>query len=195
MNPTLNAKIIFLAASLALAGCASPPEPAADLAECVFPDAPTESAPLWVCDSPIEGVELSAVGFAQPSKAGNSFMKQMATADARVQLAATFKTRVQNMIKQYAETTGSADSETVNRVNTSVSKLITNETLVGSRVFRTRTSPSGGLYVLVGLDTANVQQAAKDSIQTSINNDQALWQEFKAKKAHDELAVEISKMQ
>ena len=195
MNPTVNAKIIFLAASLALAGCASAPKPAADLAECVFPDAPTESAPLWVCDSPIEGVELSAVGYAQTSKAGNSFMKQMAAADARVQLAAIFKTRVQNMIKQYAETTGSADSETVNRVNTSVSKLITNETLVGSRIFRTRTSPTGGLYVLIGLDTANVQQAAKESIQTSMNNDQALWQEFKAKKAQDELALEISKMQ
>lgn len=195
MNPSINAKIIFLAASLALAGCSSAPKPAADLAECVFPDSPADSAPLWICDAPIEGVELSAVGYSQPSKAGNSFMKQMAAADGRVQLAAIFKTRVQNMIKQYAETTGAADSETVNRVNTSVSKLITNETLIGSRIFRTRTSPTGGLYVLIGLDTANVQQAAKESIQTSMNNDQALWQEFKAKKAQDELALEISKMQ
>ena len=118
----------------------------------------------------------------------------MATADACVQLAQIFKTRVQNMIKQYAETTGAADTETVNKVNTSVSKLITNETLVGSRIFRTRTSPKGGLYVLVGLDSARVQQAAEESLKTSMNNDQALWQEFKAKKAQDELAADIAKM-
>ena len=79
-------------------------------------------------------------------------------------------------------------------LNTSVSKLITNETLVGSRIFKTRTSPSGGLFVLMGLDSTNVQQAAKESIQTSMNNDQALWQEFKAKKAQDELAAEIATM-
>lgn len=196
MTPMTKTNIVILLSALALAGCggSSGPKPQADLKECVFPDAPDAEAPLWVCDAPIDGVELSAVGYANKSKAGNSFMKQMAASDARVQLAAIFKTRVQNMIKQYAETTGSADSETVNMVNTSVSKLITNETLVGSRIFRTRTSPTGGLFVLIGLDTANVQQAAKDSIQTSMNNDQALWQEFKAKKAQDELALEISKM-
>ncbi len=194
MNPFTKPNTIILLSALVLVGCGGGPKPKADLAECVFPDSPETAAPLWVCDAPVDGVALSAVGFSQKSKAGNSFMKQMASSDARVQLAAIFKTRVQNMIKQYAETTGAADSETVNKVNTSVSKLITNETLIGSRIFRTRTSPTGGLFVLIGLDTTNVQQAAEESIQTSMNNDQALWQEFKAKKAQDELALEISKM-
>ena len=195
MKPARSYKLILLLSIFTLASCGGgSPKPQADLAECVFPDSPDSPAPLWVCDAPIEGVDLSAVGYAQKTKAGNSFQKQMATADARVQLAQIFKTRVQNMIKQYAETTGAADTETVNKVNTSVSKLITNETLVGSRIFRTRTSPKGGLYVLVGLDTANVQQAAEESLKTSMNNDQALWQEFKAKKAQDELAAEIAKM-
>lgn len=194
MKPTLKPSIAVVFATLLMAGCAKPPPPQTDAADCVFPDAPETPAPAWICDAPVEGVELSAVGYSQKSKAGNSFMKQMASTDARVQLAAAFKTRVQNMIKQYAETTGSADAETVDRVNTSVSKLITNETLVGSRIFRTRTSPTGGLFVLIGLDTAKVQQAAEDSIQTSMNNEQALWQEFKAKKAQDELAAEIANM-
>jgi len=195
MKLAANYQTLILLTTLALASCGgSSPEPQADLAECVFPDAPDSAAPMWVCDAPIEGVELSAVGYAQKSNAGNSFMKQMAASDARVQLAAIFKTSVQNMIKQYAETTGAADTETINKVNTSVSKLITNETLVGSRIFRTRTSPTGGLYVLVGLDSARVQKAAEESLQTSMNNDQALWQEFKAKKAQDELAMEIAKM-
>ncbi len=194
MKPLLKSSIAVLATTLLLAACGKSTPPQSDAADCVFPDAPDVAAPAWICDAPVEGVELSAVGFHQKSKAGNSFMKQMASTDARVQLAAIFKTQVQNMIKQYAETTGAADSETVDRVNTSVSKVITNETLIGSRIFRTRTSPTGGIYVLIGLDTANVQTAAKESIQTSMNNDQALWQQFKAKKAQDELAADIAKM-
>ena len=193
MKPTVKSSIPLILVTLGLVACGGP-KPKTDMAECVFPDAPAMEAPAWVCDAPVEGVSLSAVGYAQKSKAGSAFMKQMASADGRVQLAQTFKTRVQNMIKQYAETTGSADAETVNRVNTSVSKLITNETLVGSRIFKSRTSPSGGLYVLMGLDSTNVKQAAQESIQTSMNNDQALWQEFKAKKAQDELAADIASM-
>ncbi len=166
----------------------------ADQPDCVFPDAPNQAAPDWVCDVPVEGIELSAVGYSQKSSVGNSFMKQMATTDARVQLAAIFKTRIQNMIKQYAEVTGAADSETVDRVNTSVTKAITSETLIGSRIYKTRTSPKGGIYVLIGLDSAHVQQVAEDSIKTSMNNEKALWQQFKAQKAQDELAAEISKI-
>jgi hypothetical protein len=193
MKPSLKISSAFLLAAV-MAGCAKPPPPQADADVCVFPDAPESPAPAWICDAPVEGVELSAVGYHGKSQAGPSFMKQMAATDARVQLAATFKTRVQNMIKQYVETTGAADAETVNQVNTSVSKLITNETLTGSRIFKTRTSPTGGIYVLLGLDSAKVQEAAKQTIQTSMNNEQALWQEFKAKKAQDELAAEIANM-
>lgn len=192
-----KASIIILILSAVISGCGGKsPDPmvSSEAPDCVFPDAPDEAAPGWVCDFAVKGADLTAIGYAQKSAAGFSFMKQMATADGRVQLAQIFKTRVQNMIKQYAETTGSADSETVDRVNTSVSKLITNETLVGSRIFRSRTSPTGGLFILVGLDSVKVQQSAKDAIQTSMNNDRALWQEFKAKKAQDELAADIAKM-
>ena len=192
MKTSFKTAMIPALAALVISGCGGEKQMAAP--ECVFPDAPSSPAPAWICDAPVEGVALSAVGYAQKSKAGNAFMKKMATADARVTLAQTFKTTVQNMIKQYAETTGAADAETVDQVNTSVSKLITNETLVGSRLFKSRTSPADGMYVLVGLDTTNVQEAAKESIATSMKNEQALWQQFKAKKAQDELAAEIAKM-
>ena len=194
MKVSIKKCLIPAIVTLVISGCSGGPDIEAT-PDCVFPDAPTSAAPAWICDAPVEGVALSAVGYAKKSNAGNAFMKKIASADARVQLSSIFKTRVQNMVKLYAETTGAADAETVNQVNTSVSKLITNETLVGSRLFKSRTSPTGGLFVLIGLDSVNVQQAAKDSIQTSMNNDQALWQEFKAKKAQDELAAEISKMQ
>ena len=162
--------------------------------DCVFPDAPNTSAPAWICSETAEGVEVSAVGTAQKSGAGQSFMKQMAATDARVQLAQRMKVEVRNMIKQYVETTGAADSETVDKVMTSVTKQITNETLVGSKIITKHTSPGGTLYVLMGMDAASVQQASEAALKTSMKNEQALWQQFKAKKGQDELAEEISRM-
>ena len=189
MKPYQNLFLSF--PILLLTACAGDPQISA-VADCTYPDASNNVAPGWVCDEPVAGVELSAVGYSKKSSAGVSFMKQMAVADARVQLAQTFKIHVNNMIKQYAETTGSADSETVDQVNTSVSKLITSETLIGSRLFKSQVSPTGGMYVIVGLDSAKVQKAAEDSIKSSMKNDRALWQQFKAEKAQDELAAEIA---
>lgn len=162
--------------------------------DCVFPDAPGSAAPGWVCDEPVAGIEVSAVGVAEKSAAGHSFMKTMAATDARVQLAQSMKVHVQNMVKQYAETTGAADAETVDKVNTSVTKQITDETLVGTKIFKTRTSPSGTLYVLLGMDPAMASTATQNALKTSMNNDKALWQQFKAQKGQDELAASIANM-
>ena len=182
-----------LSMTMLLSACGSD-EVKLDFADCVYPDAPSEEAPGWICDQPVEGVEVSAVGVAEKSAAGHSFMKNMAATDARVQLAQAMKVHVQNMVKQYAETTGAADSETVDKVNTSVTKQITDETLVGTKIFKTRTSPNGALYVLLGMDTSVVEKATENALKTSMNNDKALWQQFKAKKGQDELAAEIAKM-
>ena len=179
--------------ALLLAGCGSD-EVKEAAADCVFPDAPSTDAPGWVCDEPVEGVEVSAVGVAAKSAAGHSFMKNMAATDARIQLAQSMKVHVQNMVKQYAETTGAADAETVDKVNTSVTKQITDESLVGTKIFKTRTSPNGTLYVLLGMDAAFAAQATENALKTSMGNDKALWQQFKAQKAQDELAADIANM-
>ncbi len=162
--------------------------------DCVFPDAPTVVAPGWICDEPVEGIAVSAVGSAEKSGAGVSFMKNMAATDARVQLAQAMKVQVQNMVKQYAETTGAASTETVDKVNTSVTKQITDESLVGTRIYKTRTSPNGNLYVLLGMDENATASAAQEALKTSMNNDRALWQQFKAQKGQDELAAAIASM-
>lgn len=184
----------ILAVSIFLAACSSSSDVKEAEAECVFPDAPGASAPGWVCDQPVEGIAVSAVGVAEKSAAGYSFMKNMAATDARVQLAQAMQVHVQNMVKQYAETTGAADTETVDKVNTSVTKQITDESLVNTKVYKTRTSPKGALYVLLGMDTASTAAATQKALRTSMNNDQALWQQFKAQKAQDELAADIAKM-
>jgi LPP20 lipoprotein len=188
--------LLMSTAVLAIAACttatAPAPAPLPPVAECVFPNSST-AAPLWVCDAPVDGMAVGAVGSFPKSGAGIDFMKTQAAASARVKLAQQMKVQVAAMIKQYAETTGAGKEETVDQVYTAVSKQITNETLVGTRVFRSAQGPDGTMYVLVGVDPASTQKITEAAVQTSMNNDRALWQKFQAGKAHDELAAEIAK--
>lgn len=162
---------------------------------CIYADGSGKAAPEWVCGAPVEGYDLSAVGYADKSAAGPNFMKQMASTAARVELAQIMKVEVQNMVKQYAETTGAGDSETVDKVNSSVTKQVTKESLVGSRIIRQQPTPSGGVVVLVGLNADSVGQVAEQALKSSMNNNRALWQKFQAEKSFEELADEIAKMQ
>lgn len=184
--------LLSAVALIGFSGCSSAPAKVAPIAECTFPNS-DKPAPLWVCDAPVEGMAVGAVGSAAKSDAGIGFMKQMATTDARVHLAQSMKVQVQNMIKQYVETTGAASKETVDRVNTSVTKQITDQSLTGTKVFRSITGPDGTMYVLVGLDEASTQKLTEAAVKTSMGNDQAAWQQFRAQKGQDELAAEIAK--
>ncbi len=181
-----------MAVALVLSACAGEGDVRQAAPACVFPDAAGTSAPGWICDQPVDGIVVSAVGTADKSAAGHSFMRNMAATDARVQLAQRMKVQVQNMVKQYAEATGAASTETVDKVNTSVTRQITDQTLVGTKIFETRTSPNGTLYVLLGMDAGATAAAAENALRTSMNNDRALWQQFKAQKGQDELAAAIA---
>lgn len=190
----MNIRHLITAAAATLMVACSSNEPAPEVAECVFADGSNQPAPLWVCGAPVEGIDLSAVGYADKSAAGPNFMKQMAATAARVELAQTMKVEVQNMIKQYAETTGTADDETVDQVNSSTTKQITKQELQGSKIYRQMPTPSGGMVVLVGLDADTVTQIAEQALKTSMNNEKALWQKFQSKKSFDEMAEEMANM-
>ena len=133
------------------------------------------------------------MGVAEPSQAGEGFMKQMAQTDARVQLAQRVKVHIANMVKQYAETTGAGKDETVDKVNTSVTKQITDQDLVGTKIYKSRVGTNGKMYVLVGIDAASAAKITEAAVKTSMNNDRALWQKFQAGKAQDEMAADIAK--
>lgn len=196
MNSRILAGSVMVASlGLVTVGCSSKqeqPQVLTPVLECAFPGT-TVGAPLWICDAPVEGYEVTAVGSREKTAAGVQFQKDQAAAAARVALATRMKVQVQNMIKQYAETTGAGATETVDQVATSVSKLITNETLVGTTIIRSITDPNGTMHVLVALKPEQVEKIAADAVKTSMNNEKALWQKFQAGKAQDELAAEIAK--
>lgn len=188
-------KIYVLLSAVALigvAGCSGAPTKE-KVADCVFPSNPSEAAPDWVCTGSAEGAEVSAVGSEKIVSGEVDFAQTMAVASARVKMAGQMKTHVAAMIKKYMETTGAGSGATVDKVNTSVTKQITDETLVGSKMIKSRTSSDGTVYVLVGISEAAVQKMTADAVKTSMGNDQALWQQFKAKGGQDEMAADIAK--
>jgi hypothetical protein len=191
MSKKLNVLLISVVA-LGIAACSTAPKKEV-VADCVFPNS-DKPAPLWVCDGPVDGVAVAAMGSFPKSAAGTDFMKQQAATSARVKLAQQMRVHVQNSIKQYAETTGTGDKETVDQVYTATTKQITDESLVGTKTVRSAQGPDGAMYVLIGLDEASAQKLTETAIKTSMNNERALWQKFQAGKAQDEMAADIAKM-
>ena len=189
--------ILMLAPLVLLAACSSSPERSGSsaLADCVYPDGSDKAAPGWICDEPVAGVSVSAVGIAGPTKAGPSFQKDTATADARGKLVEQFQVQVDKMVKSYLGTTGIGDSETVDSVSQSVLKTVSSDTLYGSKVFKSRVGPDGSMYVLVGLDENATREAAAQAVASSMNNDNALWQQFQAQQGFDELKESIANQQ
>ena len=154
-----------------------------------------KQAPQWVCDggATMEG-GLFAVGSAEKSPLGVSFQKTEATAAARDALARQISVKVKNMFKQFQATTGIGDAQTAEKATQNVSKQVAAQTLAGSKVLKTWISPKGTMFVLVGMPDPNaVKQAVKQAVKTTLHNDQALWQEFKAKKADEELEAAVDK--
>ena len=188
----INKALLMIVIGLGVAACSTPPPAKIEkMAECIFPDS-DDAAPLWVCGAPVEGMAAGAVGSAARSDAGTAFMKQIAANAARVELAQTMKVQAGNMIVQYAEASGTGSKEAVERVRVSVARQITDQTLYGSRIFKSIIAPDGEMFVVVGLDEAGLKNMAEAAIKASMNIDQAAWKIFLVRKSPDELAAEIA---
>lgn len=102
---------------------------------CTYPDSDTSIAPDWVCNGGSADFDYSAVGYADKSAAGDSFMKQQAATNARVALAKKMNHNTSDMV----------------RSDGSTSTNLTAATLTNARVINTASSPTGRLYVLVAI--------------------------------------------
>ncbi len=184
-------KLLTGVAMLALLASCGGKKDTVAVIECAHKDAPTIPAPAWICNRVHAGYEASAVGFSEKLAAGPSLTETIATTNARVKLAKEIGVQVNNMVKAYIENTGLGKDQSVDRVYTSITKEITGERLVGAKVIKVVPSPTGGTYVLMGMNASSVKNAAKAAIKSSMNKESALWQQFKAKKGQDELAAGI----
>jgi hypothetical protein len=185
MRKFLLVMFVLAALSFVLTGCGDKkPEP---LANPCF-----NGAPSWVIDPSMEG-GLTGLGSAKIGPAGMAFARTEAMAVARDEIARSLSVKVKNMFKNFTQQTGVGDDQTVEKVATNVSKQVASQTLTGARAKNTWISPCNEMYILVVLDPETAQAAVKKQVQTSLRNEKALWQQFQAKKAQEELDKEIEK--
>ncbi len=146
----LSAVVALSADALGDTQSAAPRAKATKAKKCLFPKS-KKRAPDWVCSARADGLTVTAVGSAPKSRAGISFMEQMAATDARVHLARDMRRSVQDKIRHSApDVKDGGDGALMTE--------ITNESLSGTRVVKSAYGPDGTLYVLVGLDEAGAKK-------------------------------------
>lgn len=185
MKKSVTGIALASALALGLTGCGGSP----DFDKCMEKG---QEAPQWVCVPEMAG-GVAAVGSAEKSPAGPSFQRTEAMANGRDALARSISVKVKNMFKNFTQVTGVGDAATVDKMSSNVSKQVANQMLNGSQQKKRWISKDGTMYVLVALDPNAAVETTKAIARTSMKNDQAMWQQFQAKKADASLDAEIEK--
>ncbi|MDD5717002.1 MAG: LPP20 family lipoprotein [Sulfuricurvum sp.] len=194
----MNTKVLLLSlaatAALLISGCAQKTETSMTSNAPAHLNLEFDGAPAWVMDPSVEGA-ICAVGSAKVGPAGMSFAITEATGNGRDDLARQIQTNVSNMLKNFTQQTGVGDQATVDKAVANVSKQLAKQDLSGSKATKKWISKTGTLWVLVVMqDPSKTIAAVKESVKTSYRNDEALWQQFQAKKAQDELDASLEKL-
>lgn len=149
-------------------------------------------APDWVLAAYDEET-FSAVGSAHIGKGGIQFARTEALANARSELARQISVKVRGLVNTFAQQTGLGDDQSLDAFSKQVSKLVTDETLAGSREKDMWISPSADIYVLAILDEAAVKESVRRQVISGYRQDSARWQQFQAQDGNAELDAEIEK--
>jgi ribosomal protein S20 len=154
------------------------------------------NAPAWICNPYMEG-GLTAIGSAERSPLGEGHQRVEAESQARDSLARQLNTRVKNMFKNFSQQTGVGDNQSIEKVTTNVSKQVAKIDLSGAIPRDSWQNPkTGALYVRLVLNpaaTKKVAEQVKETVKSSLRSQEHLYQQFVAKKAHEELDAQIDK--
>lgn len=187
--------ITVVCSALLLSACAST-DKKISYDNCIYPDAPNQNAPSWICDQPAENVFMQAVGYSAKLASGPGMMKDVAEAEARSRLAASFSTdvaaRLSRVTTEQLGQEQALSKDTIQRIQ----KNVTAMELVFTRTYRTQISPSGGMYVLVGINDAAYKQNIDKLLSQSVDEDNPdLYRKFLLQEADAALDKTAEKLQ
>ena len=172
--------VLSLAVCVSFSGCKSAPPVASD--HSVFGYMQEQSAKL------IEDGQLAAMGIGKSRQIDIAVAR--AKLDARVKLAQSISTKIENLQEAFVEEIGEAESSEINQLFSSATKQITSQVLEGTvPVIEKYDEGVNGVqiaYVLMVQDPTIVDSLLK-------NNDASkhLYERFRASKAFERLDKEI----
>lgn len=181
---------------LSVTGCGKEERPTQNQAH---PAMPTNDVPPWVNDPTSEGKYLyAAYGVSEKMLSGEQAMRNNAMADARNQIAAIIKTKVEAVFKSWTreggEITSQDNKQMAMTMVENVARTVTNQTLEGS-VQRARwiDTPTGKYYAWVYIDPAQVE-AMKKATAAAAREQMEKRAHFAAKIEADKAFADLDKL-
>ena len=159
----------------------------------LIPEPPGEiKAPEWFLSTPTDPNFLYAT--ASMTSRDMQMAIQKAETQARTSLAQQMETKVANLTKQFQEEVGADEESELLQQFTSATKIVTQQTLSGTRSDEKKIVTEKGIYrafVLMSLPIGQANQQLMEKIRANQN----LYTRFRATKAYEELNEEIEKLQ
>jgi len=144
------------------------------------------NTPPWLNDFPPEDV-IWGIGTAKQSSEAMSM--SAAEVRARTSIARQLDTRVQAMFTDYNLDAGSVGNQASTSLQEDVSRQITNMNVSGARPIERWKAPDGTWWYLVEFKKSDALAA----VASIINNQEALYAEFKAQQALAYLDAQLAK--
>lgn len=189
------AMLMGLSSLVLLSACSQ--KTALNYDECHFPDSPSSAAPGWVCEQPVDGLSIQAVGYSRKLLSGSGMMTDVAATEARNRLANEFSSQIQGRLSRLTtdtKTDTQATDKTSSVVNSvdkveRIQKQLSAMTLTHSKIYRTLVSPAGGMYVLVGLDKKHYDENVNALVNNALSDKDSpeLYQKFLKQQADQSL--------
>ena len=148
--------LVALAATITLSGCSTSPDFTAD--NCWF-NAQEPGAPSWKCDpseAEIDGYTL-VVGSFGAKGASYDFNEKFARQSALEKLSEMIQNETSSLAESYEELTGTSEIAEVKANNLRTIRTITRQSFSGAKMFKHTISPSGTVFVLVGVPTKTIE--------------------------------------
>ncbi|MBI88994.1 MAG: hypothetical protein CMG60_02815 [Candidatus Marinimicrobia bacterium] len=172
--------LLLISTSLALifSGCSSS-KPQANLPK-GYPD--------WYLNPPKSDKFIYGVG--QAKKQNPSMAKKVAANRARGEISQAVSAKVSTMIKDFMQESGIGENAQALEFNEAVTKTVSSNVLNGSTISKIEQSKDGTIFVLIEMST---EEMKKEAVKAAQNNE-ALFNEFKARQGFSELEDAINNM-
>jgi hypothetical protein len=181
---------IIIIGGLLIMACATQPGP-----KPVTPAEQAQCIPEWEVNPPSAEDGLYGSGLAKMQMA--SLSKKTADQRARDEVVMAIRVKVQTMMKDFMQQSGIGEQAQALQFSESVSKAIASHVLYGCKIVKRQVCPDGtwhslALWPIGGADT--LKKEINNQTKKLVKNEQALYNEFKAKKGFEELQKELDKL-
>ena len=132
----------------------------------------------FVSDPPNDKEYVFGIGSAKMANVNQSL--QAADSRARGDIATKLKVEVESMIIDYSRTAGTENNQAALMFYESISRQMTDATLIGVEVVKREQTKDGSFWTLMRISKANAAASAAASISDVYENEAARYAEFKA---------------